>query len=482
MSSTEAMAAAITVLRVAYPGEFSDDTATFYARRLASLDPNEVVAAVDRLVNRMRFRPTVADIRLEVAEAQLELPNVAEAWALAQSGNLRDAPAPVREAAEFVGGRWAIATSENPSTLRAQFPAGLRAHARAGPAGGSGSIGRSLTLPGDPTASRLPMSPARSCRCRSCCSGNSLDQGLEPGPPNDAVKHDAIRVLKVGPSTADPKGDMLYMAAELVLVHANDDQGGNDMKGLALTAAMLTLAAIGFGGALVLSAGLSATNTPTTTTGGGHTPVTICHKPGTPAEQTLVVDDDAVPGHLGHGDYLGACQPTPPPVDYCDTLPGVQGEDEDCPVTPPHDECENIPGDQPEGYDCTPEPPVVTEPPKAECPPPNPDGSYGGQDGKPGNDRCKADPVTPPAVTTTTTPAPPTTTVTPPPVVTTPTPDAPVTQPPAAKPKPKATPKPDKPPVVKVHTKTCPAPAYMLDGKCVRDYKGKPHGVVAGSG
>jgi hypothetical protein len=41
------------------------------------------------------------------------------------------------------------------------------------------------------------------------------------------------------------------------------------------------------------------------------TPVTICHKPGTPAEQTLVVDDDAVPGHLGHGDYLGPCTDTP---------------------------------------------------------------------------------------------------------------------------------------------------------------------------
>lgn len=47
--------------------------------------------------------------------------------------------------------------------------------------------------------------------------------------------------------------------------------------------------------------------------GGGHTPVTICHKPGTPAEHTLVVDDDAVPAHLAHGDYLGPCEGTPPP-------------------------------------------------------------------------------------------------------------------------------------------------------------------------
>ena len=47
--------------------------------------------------------------------------------------------------------------------------------------------------------------------------------------------------------------------------------------------------------------------------GGPHTPVTICHKPGTPAEQTLVVDDDAVPGHLGHGDFLGSCAAVTPP-------------------------------------------------------------------------------------------------------------------------------------------------------------------------
>jgi len=35
--------------------------------------------------------------------------------------------------------------------------------------------------------------------------------------------------------------------------------------------------------------------------------VTICHKPGTPAEQTMQVPQSAVPGHLGHGDVLGPC-------------------------------------------------------------------------------------------------------------------------------------------------------------------------------
>jgi hypothetical protein len=43
--------------------------------------------------------------------------------------------------------------------------------------------------------------------------------------------------------------------------------------------------------------------------------VTICHKPGTPAEKTMEVPPEAVPGHLGHGDYLGACTTPEPPVD-----------------------------------------------------------------------------------------------------------------------------------------------------------------------
>lgn len=41
--------------------------------------------------------------------------------------------------------------------------------------------------------------------------------------------------------------------------------------------------------------------------------VTICHQPGTPAQQTMSVPESAVPGHLGHGDCLGACPPLPPP-------------------------------------------------------------------------------------------------------------------------------------------------------------------------
>jgi hypothetical protein len=35
--------------------------------------------------------------------------------------------------------------------------------------------------------------------------------------------------------------------------------------------------------------------------------VTICHQPGTAAEETTAVDAPAVDAHLAHGDYLGPC-------------------------------------------------------------------------------------------------------------------------------------------------------------------------------
>ena len=42
---------------------------------------------------------------------------------------------------------------------------------------------------------------------------------------------------------------------------------------------------------------------------------TICHKPGTPAQKTMEVPDQALPGHLGHGDTVGPCDPSSPPED-----------------------------------------------------------------------------------------------------------------------------------------------------------------------
>lgn len=229
MTSTS-MAAAITILRVAYPGEFSDETATFYARKLADLDPDQVTAAIDRLVNRMRFRPTVADIRLEVAEAQLGLPSVVEAWEIAERGSLRDAPAAVREATEFVGGRWAIQTSENPSTIRAQFrhayertreqalleaAGAVRARSippRAVPAlpAGLAVVAEQLLTQGPPAVLMRQL---------------AVERGIEVGPPTEAECQDAIRVMRAGPWSADPRDDKLYSAAEAVFMQASD-QGG----------------------------------------------------------------------------------------------------------------------------------------------------------------------------------------------------------------------------------------------------------------
>ncbi|MFC2015641.1 hypothetical protein ACFLUM_01775 [Chloroflexota bacterium] len=39
--------------------------------------------------------------------------------------------------------------------------------------------------------------------------------------------------------------------------------------------------------------------------------ITLCHKPGTPAERTMQVPTEAVPAHLAHGDYIGECDDRP---------------------------------------------------------------------------------------------------------------------------------------------------------------------------
>ena len=37
--------------------------------------------------------------------------------------------------------------------------------------------------------------------------------------------------------------------------------------------------------------------------------VTVCHKPGTPAEVTLEISASAEAAHIAHGDYVGVCHP-----------------------------------------------------------------------------------------------------------------------------------------------------------------------------
>lgn len=76
--------------------------------------------------------------------------------------------------------------------------------------------------------------------------------------------------------------------------------------GLTVTIALtlLALAAVGIIGA-----------TTSWATGGGHQPVTVCHKPGTPAQQDLTFDQAALwQAHLRHGDTLGPRPPLPTPT------------------------------------------------------------------------------------------------------------------------------------------------------------------------
>lgn len=125
--------------------------------------------------------------------------------------------------------------------------------------------------------------------------------------------------------------------------------------------------------------------------------VTICHQPGTPAQQTMSVPSTALGGHLGHGDHQGSCQPLDDdedeggndedPVDACpgDLNPGIQKPGSEC-VTDdegndeePVDACpgELNPGIQEQGATC------VTEgggPGAGDTPPPSSDPKPGSGD------------------------------------------------------------------------------------------------------
>jgi hypothetical protein len=88
----------------------------------------------------------------------------------------------------------------------------------------------------------------------------------------------------------------------------------------ALALAVSILLVLGFGAAYALSGGLNGEALLGALTGGGHTPVVICHKPGTDAEHSIIVDDDDVAAHMDHGDYFGRCQATEPTEPQVTTL------------------------------------------------------------------------------------------------------------------------------------------------------------------
>ena len=59
--------------------------------------------------------------------------------------------------------------------------------------------------------------------------------------------------------------------------------------------------------------------------------VTLCHKPGTPAQQTKLIPQTDVNDHLGHGDYLGVCSDDDTVCTGCEPYyHGYFGANDDC--------------------------------------------------------------------------------------------------------------------------------------------------------
>ena len=118
-----------------------------------------------------------------------------------------------------------------------------------------------------------------------------------------------------------------------------------------------TLIGVAVAGLMILGSPLAAN----AQYGNGHTPITFCHKPGTPAQQTLTTDAKGWNGHSKHGDTLGECGPLNP-----------SPEPEPEPEPEPSPEPEPTPG--PEEPIETPDPtPTPEEPETPTDPPTTPD-------------------------------------------------------------------------------------------------------------
>jgi hypothetical protein len=75
------------------------------------------------------------------------------------------------------------------------------------------------------------------------------------------------------------------------------------------------------------------------------TKVTICHKPGTPAEGTLEISTSGLQAHLDHGDVEGACEPLPVTLPICEE-PGTSDEETSTAAGPDEDDgvaCDEAP-------------------------------------------------------------------------------------------------------------------------------------------
>lgn len=199
--STTAMA--VAALRVAYPRqEFPDESVRLYVRMLDDLDPTMVGRATERLIRRSTFLPSVAEIRLEVAEESYALPTATEAWSMVSDRGLYplegELPGTVRDSLRAVGGLWAIKSTSG-YAVRAQF---LRDYEQ-----------RRATAMLEATGARAPRQElTRAEQAFGTLDAiPEVDEGVmrprpvyarwlrrmsgNPGVPTDEEKHDAIEVL-----------------------------------------------------------------------------------------------------------------------------------------------------------------------------------------------------------------------------------------------------------------------------------------------
>lgn len=197
------LARAIAELRAAYPRQdFPDASVAYYTRMLVDLPADEVAEAVDRIVRRSPFLPSIAEIRIDVGEASLQLPTAAEAWSMVSDrefypyeGRL---PEVVRESLRAVGGLWTVKHDDNPAVIRAQFVKDYESRRAVAIAMAVGSHPR--TELERPAAVHPELAETTQVNPRPVWARRLARVSLYPGdtlpPPTEAERHDAIAVLE----------------------------------------------------------------------------------------------------------------------------------------------------------------------------------------------------------------------------------------------------------------------------------------------
>lgn len=229
-------AAGVAALTMAYPrAEFPQASVELYMRMLADLPDEEVARAIERLIKRSRFLPTIAEIRLEVSDTQLRLPAVEEAWEIALRGNLALAPPELRAAVDSCGGRWSMLHSESPEVVRSQFTKDYAARRdRSILVNAGASVAHENVVEMLPHQQRRELRDARErvgeleessriaprpvmLRLMRRMAGQAIDA------PTVGELLDAGRIVKDGPQPLEPgEPDPLYDEAERVLAEASD--------------------------------------------------------------------------------------------------------------------------------------------------------------------------------------------------------------------------------------------------------------------